>query len=134
MAITLKSTLLDLGLTEDDVEAHVLEIIQARPTGAERRSALSYIRQLVQRDEDDLEIYRGLIARARSVLEDREVLHTFDIRGTKHANLFTVAAGVDYETPLTVANRRGRHHRARRWCEPNRHQRKLRQSPRHRLR
>ena len=104
MAITLKSTLLDLGLTEDDVEAHVLEIIQARPTGAERRSALSYIRQLVQRDEDDLEIYRGLIARARSVLEDREVLHTFDIRGTKHANLFTVATGVDYETPLTVAN------------------------------
>ena len=49
MAITLKSTLLDLGLTEDDIEAHVLEIIQARPTGAERRSALSYIRQLVQR-------------------------------------------------------------------------------------
>ena len=104
MAITLKSTLLDLGLTEDDVEAHVLEIIQARPTGAERRSALSYIRQLVQRDEDDLEVYRALIARARSVLEDREVLHTFDIRGTKHANLFTVATGVDYETPLTVAN------------------------------
>ena len=59
MAITLKSTLLDLGLTEDDVEAHVLEIIQARPTGAERRSALSYIRQLVQRDEDDLEVYRA---------------------------------------------------------------------------
>ena len=104
MAITLKSTLLDLGLTEDDVEAHVLEIIQARPTGAERRSALSYIRQLVQRDEDDLEVYRALIARARSVLEDREILHTFDIRGTKHANLFTVATGVDYETPLTVAN------------------------------
>ena len=104
MAITLKSTLLDLGLTEDDVEAHVLEIIQARPTGAERRSALSYIRQLVQRDEDDLEVYRALIARARSVREDREILHTFDIRGTKHANLFTVATGVDYETPLTVAN------------------------------
>ena len=50
------------------------------------------------------EVYRALIARARSVLEDREVLHTFDIRGTKHANLFTVATGVDYETPLTVAN------------------------------
>ena len=33
MAITLKDTLLDLQLTEDDVEAH--EIIQA-PTGAER--------------------------------------------------------------------------------------------------
>ena len=103
MAIALKSTLLDLGLTEDDVEAHVLEIIQARPTGAERRSALSYIRQLVQRDEDDLEV-PGAHRAARSVLEDREILHTFDIRGTKHANLFTVATGVDYETPLTVAN------------------------------
>ena len=76
MAITLKDTLLDLQLTEDDVEAHVLEIIQARPTGAERRAALSYIRQ------DDLETYRALIARARIVLEDREALHTFDIRST----------------------------------------------------
>ena len=75
-----------------------------RDRPGQRRSALSYIRQLVQRDEDDLEVYRALIARARSVLEDREVLHTFDIRGTKHANLFTVATGVDYETPLTVAN------------------------------
>ena len=104
MAITLKDTLLDLQLTEDDVEAHVLEIIQARPTGAERRAALSYIRQLVQRDEDDLETYRALIARARIVLEDREALHTFDIRSTKLGSLFTVATGVDYLTPLTVAN------------------------------
>ena len=38
------------------------------------------------------------------MLEDREQLHTFDVRGTKHANLFTVASGVDYKTPLTVAN------------------------------
>ena len=97
MAITLKDTLLDLQLTEDDVEAHVLEIIQARPTGAERP-------QLVQRDESDLETYRALIARARIVLEDREALHTFDIRGTKLGSLFTVATGVDYLTPLTVAN------------------------------
>ena len=104
MAITLKNSLLDLELTEDDVEAHVLEIIQARPTGAERRAALSYVRQMVQRDEQDLEQYRALIARARFVLEDREQLHTFDVRGTKHANLFTVATGVDYETPLTVDN------------------------------
>ena len=104
MAITLKETLLDLRLTEDDVEAHVLEIIQARPTGAERRAALSYVRQLVQRDESDLETYRALIARARIVLEDREALHTFDIRGTKLGSLFTVATGVDYLTPLTVAN------------------------------
>ena len=104
MAITLKETLLDLRLTEDDVEAHVLEIIQARPTGAERRAALSYVRQLVQRDESDLETYRALIARARIVLEDREALHTFDIRSTKLGSLFTVATGVDYLTPLTVAN------------------------------
>ena len=41
MAIALKDTLLDLELSEDDVEAHVLQIIQARPTGAERRAALS---------------------------------------------------------------------------------------------
>ena len=104
MAITLKDTLLDLQLTEDDVEAHVLEIIQARPTGAERRAALSYVRQLVQRDESDLETYRALIARARIVLEDREALHTFDIRSTKLGSLFTVATGVDYLAPLTVAN------------------------------
>ena len=32
MAITLKNSLLDLELTEDDVEAHVLEIIQASAT------------------------------------------------------------------------------------------------------
>ena len=38
------------------------------------------------------------------MLEDREILHTFEIRGTKHANLFTVATGVDYEPPLPVAN------------------------------
>ena len=31
MAIALKDTLLDLELSEDDVEAHVLQIIQARP-------------------------------------------------------------------------------------------------------
>ena len=104
MAITLKNTLLDLRLSEDDVETHVLEIIQARPTGAERRAALSYVRQLVQRDEIDLEKYRALIARARDVLEDREALHTFDIRSTKLGSIFTVATGVDYLTPLTVAN------------------------------
>ena len=99
MAIALKDTLLDLELTEDDVEEHVLQIIQARPTGAERRAALSYVRQLVQRDEQDLEQYRALIARARFVLEDREQLHTFDVRGAKHANLFTVASGVDWPLP-----------------------------------
>ena len=128
MAITLKNTLLDLRLSEDDVETHVLEIIQARPTGAERRAALSYVRQLVQRDEVDLEKYRALIARARDVLEDREALHTFDIRSTKLGSIFTVATGVDYLTPLTVANSEV----IAEGAPP--HHRRLRQPARHRFR
>jgi hypothetical protein len=104
MAITLKDTLLDLRLTEDDVEAHIREIIKARPTGAERRAAISYVRQLVQRDEADLGTYRALLARARAVLEERQDQHSFDIRDTKLGSLFTTASNVDYKAPLLISN------------------------------
>ena len=104
MAITLKDTLLDLRLTEDDVEAHIREIIKARPTGAERRAAISYVQQLVQRDEAALDTSARLLQRARAVLDERLVQHTFDIRDTKLGSLFTTASNVDYEAPLLISN------------------------------
>ena len=104
MAITLKDTLLDLRLTEDDVEEHIREIIKARPPGAERRAAISYVQQLVQRDDADLDTYAGLLQRARAVLDERLQQHTFDIRDTKLGSLFTTASNVDYEAPLLISN------------------------------
>ena len=104
MAITLKSSFIDKQLTEDELTDHVLEVIKARPSGAERRAAIAYLRQIVQKDARDIDHYRYLNARAKQILEERERLHTFDIRSAKHTNLFTTASGVDYNLLLSVDN------------------------------
>ena len=104
MAITLRDSFIDTRLTEDELKEHVLEVIKARPTGAERRSAIAYLRQIVQKDARDIDHYRYINARAKQVLEERERLHTFDIRSAKHAGLFTTASNVNYNTLLATAN------------------------------
>ena len=104
MALTLKSSFIDLQITEEELEEHVLAVIKARPSGAERRAAISYLRQIVQKDAQDIGYYRYLNARAKQILEERERLHTFDIRSVKHTDLFTVAVGVNYNTLLSVDN------------------------------
>ena len=55
MAITLRDSFIDTRLTEDELKEHVLEVIKARPTGAERRSAIAYLRQIVQKDARDID-------------------------------------------------------------------------------
>ena len=62
------------------------------------------MRQIVEKDSKDIAHFRYINARARQVLEDREKLHTFDIRSAKHADLFLPAVGVNYTTLLAVAN------------------------------
>ena len=104
MAITLRDSFIDVRITEDELKEHVLDVIKARPTGAERRSAIAYLRQIVQKDARDIAQFQYINARAKQVLEERERLHTFDIRSAKHASLFTTASNVDYATLLAVAN------------------------------
>ena len=64
MAITLRDSFIDTRLTEDELKEHVLEVIKARPTGAERRSAIAYLRQIVQKDARDIDHYRYILPRA----------------------------------------------------------------------
>ena len=104
MAIPLRDSFIDVHLDEDELEQHVLDVIKARPTGPERRAAISYLRQIVEKDSKDIAHFRYINARARQVLEDREKLHTFDIRSAKHADLFLPAVGVNYPALLAVAN------------------------------
>ena len=104
MALSLKDTFIDVRLGEEELEQHVLDVIKARPTGAERRAAISYLRQIVRKDAAKIDYYRYINARAKQLIEERARLHTFDIRGDKHANLFVQATGVDYNTLLSVAN------------------------------
>ena len=104
MAIILKSSFIDVHLTEDELEEHVLDVIKARPSGAERRAAIAYLRQIVHKDRRDIDHYRYLNARAKQILEERERLHTFDIRSVKHTDLFTTATGVDYNALLAANN------------------------------
>ena len=103
MAITLRDSFIDVRITEDELKQHVLDVIKARPTGAERRSAIAYLRQIVHKDARDIERFQYINARAKQVLEERERLHTFDIRAAKHAGLFTTASNVNYATLLAVA-------------------------------
>ena len=104
MALSLKDTFIDVRLGEEELEQHVLDVIKARPTGAERRAAISYLRQIVRKDAAKIDYYRYINARAKQLIEERDRLHTFDIRGDKHANLFVQATGVNYNTLLSVAN------------------------------
>ena len=104
MAIALRDSFIDVHLEEAELTQHVLDVIKARPTGPERRAAIAYLRQIVHRDADDIAHFRYINARARQVLEDREKLHTFDIRSAKHTDLFLPAVGVNYTTLLAVAN------------------------------
>ena len=104
MAITLRDSFIDVRITEDELKEHVLDVIKARPTGAERRSAIAYLRQIVQKDARDIAQFQYINARAKQVLEERERLHTFDIRSAKHASLFTTASNVNYATLLASAN------------------------------
>ena len=104
MALSLRDSFIDVHLGEDELKQHVLDVIKARPTGPERRAAIAYLRQIVHKDARDIDHYRYINARAKQVLEERERLHTFDIRAAKHASLFTTAAGVNYTSLLAVAN------------------------------
>ena len=103
MAITLRDSFIDVRITEDELKEHVLDVIKARPTGAERRSAIAYLRQIVHKDARDIAKFQYINARAKQVLEERERLHTFDIRAVKHASLFTTASNVNYNTLLASA-------------------------------
>ena len=104
MALSLRDSFIDVHLGEDELKQHVLDVIKARPTGPERRAAIAYLRQIVHRDADDIAHFRYINARARQVLEDREKLHTFDIRSAKHPDLFLPAVGVNYTALLAVPN------------------------------
>ena len=104
MAIPLRDSFIDVHLDEDELEQHVLDVIKARPTGPERRAAISYLRQIVEKDSKDIAHFRYINARARQVIEDREKLHTFDIRSAKHADLYLPAVGVNYTALLAVDN------------------------------
>ena len=57
----------------------------------------------MHKDAKDIERFQYINARAKQVLEERERLHTFDIRAAKHASLFTTASNVNYATLLAVA-------------------------------
>ena len=104
MAIALRDSFIDVHLEEAELTQHVLDVIKARPTGPERRAAIAYLRQIVHKDAEDIAHFRYINARARQVLEEREKLHTFDIRSAKHTDLFLPAVGVNYTTLLAVAN------------------------------
>ena len=58
----------------------------------------------MRKDAAKIDYYRYINARAKQLIEERDRLHTFDIRGDKHANLFVQATGVNYNTLLSVAN------------------------------
>ena len=142
MAITLRDSFIDVRITEDELKEHVLDVIKARPTGAERRSAIAYLRQIVQKDARDIAQFQYINARAKQVHEERERLHTFDIRSVKHASLFTTASNVNYAT-LRLGQRRGdcrradhclgpEHHRGQ--CQPARNRHRLRRGRNARLR
>ena len=58
MAIPLRDSFIDVHLDEDELEQHVLDVIKARPTGPERRAAISYLRQIVEKDSKDIAHFR----------------------------------------------------------------------------
>ena len=58
MAIPLRASFIDVHLEEDELKQHVLDVLKARPTGPERRAAIAYLRQIVNKDADDIAHFR----------------------------------------------------------------------------
>ena len=124
MAIPLRDSFIDVHLDEDELEQHVLDVIKARPTGPERRAAISYLRQIVEKDSKDIAHFRYTARSSRP----GEAAH---LRHPKRQARRPLPAGRrgQLHDPARSGERRGH----RRWAdpepEPERHRRQ-RQLPR----
>ena len=77
-----------LALTQDEIDAHVDELVNEHIDGPERSRVLAYLNQTLAKDRIKVRQYRRVLARARQKVD--AVYESAPIDFAKHTSLFTV--------------------------------------------